>query len=47
MNDDGIALSSIAHPQPKWYVRPYWSFRCLWIYWFGFRKRTVETVLGK
>ena len=28
--DDGMALNSMTHPRPVWYMRPYWAFRCWW-----------------
>lgn len=41
MDADGVSLTSIEHPRSKWYVRPYWSWRCLWAQWFGFKNTKI------
>ena len=38
MDDDGVALFSMAHPRPAWWKRLYWWFRCL----RGIRGATLE-----
>ncbi len=31
-HDDGVALTSIAHPRPVWWKRPWYWLRCQWSY---------------
>lgn len=43
-NSDGVSLSSAPHPRLPWYKRPWSWLRCQWVYWFGFRRGSVETI---